>query len=87
MAKKTQSDADAGIERARALYADGDYKGARTLARAVLAGSDASDSSRREAQAIVDSTRLARPSIIAGLVMLAVVAALFAWVLVQPHVH
>ena len=30
---------------------------------------------------------LARPSIIAGLVMLAVVAALFAWVLTRPHVH
>lgn len=87
MAKKTESAPSGDIERAKALYVDGDYKAARALAKAVLSRADASEQARADAQRIVGSTRIARPSIIAGLVMLAVVAALFAWVLTRPHAH
>lgn len=87
MAKKSDPTPPGDIERAKALYVDGDYKGARALAKAVLSRPDESEAARTEAQRIVESTRLARPSIIAGIVMLAVVAALFAWALSRPHVH
>lgn len=87
MAKKTQAGTSSDSEHAKNLYADGDYKGARALAKTVLASPDAGDAARRDAQAIVDSTRIARPSLVAGFVMLAVVVALFLWALARPHVH
>lgn len=87
MAKKTESAPPGDLARAKALYVDGDYKAARALAKAVLGRADSDEAARAEAQRIVESTRIARPSIIAGLVMLAVVAALFAWVLSRSHVH
>lgn len=87
MAKKTQAASPSDSERAKALYADGDYKAARELAKSVLASSDAGDQARRDAEAIIDSTRIARPALVAGAVMLAVVIALFVWALARPHVH
>ena len=87
MAKKSDPGTISEIERAKALYAEGDYKAARAVARTVLANPEAPEGVRREAEAIVGSTRLSRPSVIAGLVVLAIVLALFAWVLARPHVH
>lgn len=87
MAKKTQAGTSSDSEKAKMLYADGDYKAARALAKSVLASSEAGDAAHRDAQAIIDSTRIARPSLVAGFVMLAVVIALFVWALARPHVH
>ena len=52
---------------------------------AVLSGDpEASDAVKAEAREIVGSTRIARSSLIAGVVMLIVLAVLFVWVLTRP---
>lgn len=79
-----RDESERNIAKARTARTEGDYKSARALAEAVLADPDASDSVKAEARAIVDSTRIAKPSIIAGVVMLVVLALLFAWVLTRP---
>lgn len=87
MAKKSDEPSASEVERAKKLYVDGDYKGARALAKHALEQEELNDAAREEAHGIVASTRIATPSLVAGALMLLVVVVLFIWVLLRPHAH
>jgi hypothetical protein len=70
---------------AREALLRGDYRQARALATAVLADAAAPEDAKAEAAGILEATRVDRTPIIAGFVMVAVLALLFWYALSQHH--
>lgn len=71
--------------RARSALLDGDYALARTLAKQVIDDASAAEGDKTEARDVLDATQIDRGPIIAGVIILAVLLTLFAWVITQKH--
>jgi hypothetical protein len=78
-------DGKGGLTRARTALLDGDFKRARLIAEETLANPSASENDKSDARAILDATRIDRTPIVAGLVVLAILIVLFAWVFHRAH--
>jgi hypothetical protein len=69
----------------RVALNDGNFALAKRLAQGVMADASASPAAREDARQVLGATRVDRAPIIVGLIMLAVLAVLFAFVLSRPH--
>ena len=72
---------------ARAALLAGDFRLARSLAEAVLNDPATSEDARADARQIREATKVDRGPLIAGFIMLIVLAFLFGWVITHPHTH